>query len=262
MGLVEARGLVASISPPLDQVLATQLVDEFISAERRFIQRDWEPAELDGGQFAEILSRILYHQDSGNLNRTKQFDECAKYIENNDKSVSHALPRREALHLVRVLRTIYKLRSQRGAVHITPDYTANHMDAKLVMECVRWCMNETLRLFWQDDQEKVGKAIRELLQFDVPCIGVFDDVIMVQRTDLRVDEEIMVLLHYAGESGFTRSELGRYCMFPHQRVSDAVKRLASSAKRYIVSGASGRYRLTERGHKHLRDHLADKLLLG
>jgi hypothetical protein len=47
--------------------------DEFISAERRFIQRDWGPAELDGGQFCEILARTLYHQDSGNLNHTKNF---------------------------------------------------------------------------------------------------------------------------------------------------------------------------------------------
>jgi len=27
--------------------------------------------------------------------------------------------------------------------------TPNHMDAKLVIECVRWAMNEALRLFWR-----------------------------------------------------------------------------------------------------------------
>jgi hypothetical protein len=32
-------------------------------------------------------------------------------------------------------------------------------------------MNETLRIFWNGDRELVAKAIRELLQFDVPCIG-------------------------------------------------------------------------------------------
>jgi hypothetical protein len=53
MGLIEKSALLAALSPPLDHLLASQLLDEFVSAERRFIQRDWEPAELDGGQFAE-----------------------------------------------------------------------------------------------------------------------------------------------------------------------------------------------------------------
>ena len=59
MALIEKNKLLASLSPPLDHLLANQLVEEFVSAERRFIQRDWEPAELDGGQFCEILARIL-----------------------------------------------------------------------------------------------------------------------------------------------------------------------------------------------------------
>src|ERR1051325_6474541 len=204
MGLVERKQLVGQIPPPLDHLLATQWVDEFVSQERRYLQRDGDPAELDGGQFCEVLSRLLYHQDSGNLNRTKQLDDCLGYVEN--EQVSHAVqPRQVALHLAKVIRTIYKLRSQRGAVHISPTYVANQMDSRLMIEGVRWLMNETLRVFWTGDREAVAKAIRELLQFDVPCVGVFDEVVLVQRTDLTVDEEVLVLLHYGGEAGLTRN---------------------------------------------------------
>ncbi|WP_334826646.1 hypothetical protein [Nostoc sp.] len=88
--------------------------------ERRYIQRDWEPAELDGGQFCEILARILYHFDSSNLNQSKPLDDCLRYIEN--EHVTHTMKsRHDALHLARVLRTVYKFRSQRGAVHISPN---------------------------------------------------------------------------------------------------------------------------------------------
>jgi len=146
MALIEKRQLIARLSPPLDNLLVTQLLDEFVSLERRFIQRDWEPAELDGGQFCEILARILYHQDSGTLNRTKDFGDCSDYIENS--AVAHSVvPRHDAIHIVRVLRLIYKFRSQRGGVHISPTYTPNQMDAKMIVENVRWCMNETLRIF-------------------------------------------------------------------------------------------------------------------
>ena len=262
VGLIERNQLIAKISPPLDNLLAAQLVDEFVSQERRYIQRDWEPAELDGGQFCEILARMLYHNDSGNLNRGKGFDECASYIENEDSGVKHLLlPRRTALHLIKVLRTIYKFRSQRGAIHISPTYGPNHMDARMMIENVRWAMNETLRVFGQGDPEAIAKAIRELLQFNVPCIGVFEEVIMVQRTDLSADEEILVLLHYAGEHGFTRKELGTYAMHKAPRITEAMQRLEAPNCRQIVLLNSGRYRLTDLGSRYIREKLADKLLV-
>ena len=94
-------------------------MDEFISLERRFIQRDWEPAELDGGQFCEILGRIIYHQDSGNLNPNRKFEECISYVGN--EQVPHAIiPRSDALHICKVINTVYKFRSARGGVRRLP----------------------------------------------------------------------------------------------------------------------------------------------
>jgi len=260
VGLVEKNAIIARLAPPCDFALAEQLLDEFVSMERRFIQRDWEPAELDGGQFAEILARVLYIMDSGNENRAKPFDECAKYIDN--EGVAHAItPRQDTLLLIKMLRVIYKFRSQRGAVHISPTYEANAMDAKVLIECVRWCMNETMRLFWQGDREKAAKAIREILQFDVPCVGVWNDVIMVQRTDLEKDEEVLVLLHFAGERGFTREELQRYARFSPRSLGRALDDLVASERREVVLLGNGKYRLTDVGSKRVREELADKLLV-
>lgn len=238
MALVEKAALVQAIAPPLDRFLASQLLDEFISLERRFIQRDWEPAELDGGQFCEVLARIIYHQDSGNLNLSKPYEDCIKYIEN--EQVPHAVqPRRDALHIIAAIKVAYKFRSQRGGVHITPTYQANQMDAKFIIEVVRWLMNETLRVFWQGDRERVAKAIREILQFDVPCVGKYEDQLMVQRTDLSVDQEILVLLHFAGEAGFTRNDLGKWVRFAAPRITEALQRLTSPTVRQVILLVSG-----------------------
>jgi hypothetical protein len=260
MALAEASKLTASISPPIDRVLAEQLVEEFTSVERRFVLRDWEPAELDGGQFAEILARILYHLDSENLNRTKGFDDCVCYIE-EDRNAHKIQPRHNALHLCRVLRTIYKLRSQRGAVHISPNYAANHMDARLMVESVRWCFNEVLRLYWCGDRDAVAKVVREILDFDVPCIGKFEDNVLVQRTDLSAEEEILILLHYAGEGGFSRKEIGRYARRDPAVVTRSIQKLSSPDLRQVIELGNGKHRLTDLGAKRIRDSLADKLRL-
>lgn len=258
--LINKTTLVSQLAPPLDAQLAHELVNEFVSMEKRFIQRDWEPSQLDGGQFCEVLARVLYHQDSGTLNPAKEFKECLEWIE-EDKNPHRIQPRRNALHIAKVLRTVWKFRSERGAVHISPTYKANHMDSKLLLEGVRWCFSETLRIFWTRDQERVASAIRELLQFDVPAIGKFEDVLLVQRTDFSASEEILLLLHYAGEVGFTRKELGRYVKHPPQRVSDAIKLLTSPESRQVVLLGSKRYRLTDAGSNHVRGKLGDKLLL-
>jgi hypothetical protein len=263
MPLVDKATLIAQLSPPLDLNLTRTLVDELISLERRFIQRDWEPAQLDGGQFCEVLARILYHQDSTNLSPAKDIGDCLKYIEDDKGQNKHAMsPRHDALHVVKVLRTTYKFRSQRGGVHISPTYKPNHMDSKVIMDMVRWCFAETLRMFWKSsDREQVAKAIRELLQFDVPCIGQFEDVIVVQRTDLSAEEEVLVLLHYAGEQGFTRKDLGKYAMVSPASVTSVLQKLTSSASREVIRLKSSNYRLTELGSKRVREHLSEKLLL-
>ncbi|MCX3267316.1 hypothetical protein [Pedobacter agri] len=266
MGLIERNSLITNISPPFDHLLATQFVDEFLSMERRFIQRDWEPTELDAGQFAEITSRILYHLDSGTLNYTKGVGECIDYFNNN--AVTHNLTnlpfnvaRKEIIHISKVLQAIYKFRSDRGAVHISATYEPNHMDSKYLIESVRWCMNEMLRIFWNGDREEVAKTIRELLQFDVPCIGVFGDILIVQRTDLRPDEEILILLHYAGENGFSRRELGIHSLSSAPLVTTSIKKLSAPDKRQVIQLKNGNYRLTDLGSRRIRLELADKLLL-
>lgn len=259
MGLIEQQTLVARLSPPLDIFLTEQLVKEFVSIERRYILQDWEPAELDGGQFCEIAGRVLYHRDSGNLDRARDFGDCNKYIHNDQ--VNHNLNRDDAKMLFSVLSVVHKFRSKRGAVHVSPTYEANHMDSRYMVEAVRWAMTEILRVFWTGDREAAATAIRELLRFDVPAVGKFEDVIIVQRTDLKPDEEILVLLHHAGENGFNRRQLGMYSSCSASSVTKAIENLISAAQRQIVKLADGRFMLTDLGHKRIREQLARKLLV-
>jgi hypothetical protein len=262
MALIDKPTLKAQISPPLDPNLVEQILSEYISQERRFVLRDWEPSTLDGGQFAEAAARIIYHVDSGNLNRRKGVDDCLSYIEDPKQSNRHLFPERKAaIHLARVLRTIYKFRSDRGAVHIDPVYTANHLDAKLVIEDSRWVLGELLRIFWKGDRSEVAVAIREILRYEVPAIGKFQDRILVQRTDCSVEEEILLLLHFGGEAGLSQQQLTSYIPRDGGGISRKLKDLGPTDKRLIVKLTSGNFRLTDLGIKDVVTNLAAKLTL-
>jgi len=84
---------------------------------------------------------------------------------------------------------------------------------------------------------------------------------MVQRTDLEKDEEVLVLLHFAGERGFTREELQRYARFSPRSLGRALDDLVASERREVVLLGNGKYRLTDVGSKRVREELADKLLV-
>lgn len=259
---MDKEALVSQLAPPLDQQLVKSLIDEFVSMEQRYVLCDWEPTTLDGGQFTEIASRIVYHIDSGNLNRRKGVNDCLKHVEDKKNSNSHVFPRRRtALHLCRVLRTIYKFRSQRGAIHIDPDYSANELDSGMIMANVRWVMSEILRVFWTGESSEVAIIIREIVRFEVPAVLRIDDRVLVLRTDCTAEEEVLILLHNAGEGGMHRDELGTAIPKSPSSVTKALKLLSSASKREVVRKADGRYLLTSSGSKRVREELTGKLTI-
>ena len=208
--------------------------------------------------FARLL-RLLYHADSGNLDRGREFGDCLRYL-NNDQ-VPHQLDRDDAKMIFAVGQVVHKFRSKRGAVHVSPTYKANHMDARYMIEAVRWVMTEIVRIFWIGDREAAAAAIRELLRFDVPAVGHFEDVVIVQRTDLRPEEEILILLHYAGEKGLSRKELGVYAKCSQSSVTRSIEALTSPDVRQVVVVSGERFILTDLGHKRIREQLASQLVL-
>lgn len=260
--MIDMKNILTRLCPPLNDQLAEGLIKEFISQEQRYVLGDWEPATLDGGQFAEIASRIIYHVDSGNLNLQKSVNSCLKYVVDENNSNPHSFPqRRTALHLCRVIRTIYKFRSQRGAVHIDPEYTANELDSTLIISNVRWVMGELLRIFWSGDRTEVTRVIKEILRFDIPAVLSVNDCKLVLRTDCNVEEEIIILLYNAGDEGMSRKELGKSVLKAASTVTNSLKQLTSTNLRQATRKDKNRFILTPLGTKRVREELSEKLTL-
>jgi len=256
----EEQQLVQKVSPPLDGELVALLFSEFVDMERNFVLGNWGPTTLDGGQFCEIAAQIIYHIDSGNLNRRKALDSCMKYVEDGDNTNTHFFPDKQASrHLCRAIRTVYKFRSQRGAIHIDPEYTANEMDSTLVVGLSRWIISEILRIFCSEDRNEIAEAIREITCYKVPSVLVMDGNHLVLRTDCTVAEEILLLLHNVGGAGMTRQMIGKSVPKALAAVSKAIKKLEIA--REIFHKTNGHYVLTPKGAKFVSEKLSEKLTL-
>ena len=71
----------------------------------------------------------------------------------------HNLDGKARRHMTRAIMLAYKFRSDRGAVHISPDYTANEMDSILILNVGKWILAEFLRLAWNKDREVIAETI-------------------------------------------------------------------------------------------------------
>ncbi len=70
-----------------------------------------------------------------------------------------------------------------------------------------------------------------------------------------------MLLHYAGEKGFSRRELGIHVKGAPSSITTALQRLSSAKYRQVIQLTDGNYRLTDIGSKRIREELTDALRL-
>jgi hypothetical protein len=227
-----------------EPTLAAQLFEEASKLEEALALKKWQHTELDGGRFAEVAARLIYGVDSGKFNLSKGVDDCLKYFEN--PHVAHAFPDRQSANQVAlILRAIYKLRSQRGAVHVSPTYTANEIDSRMVVEGVRWVLAELLRVFVINDQVALVAAIEELSRFPQPLIRNYGGQPLVQLINLTAEEE--VLLHLLNDrTGMTQAQLVRVIPKDPTGVRRAIKNLAGGRVRQII-GVGDRWEVTDLG---------------
>ncbi|MEV6238680.1 hypothetical protein [Lentzea sp. NPDC051838] len=251
--------LTTELAKAIDPKLAVQLVEEAVSLEEAFLLKQWKYTELDGGRFAEVAARIVYAVDSGNVALTKGVDDCLKYVDNTQ--VTHSFPENQAaIHLAKVIRSIYKLRSQRGAVHVSPTYTANEIDSRLIVESARWVLAEIIRIFVQSNRELVAEAIRNLARFPQPLIRKYGEVPLLQSVSFTTEEEVLAHLLYA-EGGLPVGELISAIPKDQSGVRRALKKLSSAQCRQVALRGS-RWFITDLGIARIEGRIAKEVASG
>jgi hypothetical protein len=248
--------LTAALASSIDGQLSAQLVEESISLEEAFLLKKWKYSELDGGRFTEVAARIVYSVDSGNLSLTKSVDDCLRYVDN--QQVAHHFPEQQAaIHLAKIIRAVYKLRSQRGAVHVSPTYTANEIDSRLIVEAARWILADLLRIFVTKNRNEITAVIRSLARFPQPLIRTYENLPLLQAVSFTAEEEILAHLLNAVD-GMVISGLISSIPKDPSGIRRAVRKLSSAQVRQAVE-RSGRWFITDLGIKRIEERISREL---
>jgi hypothetical protein len=249
--------LKQDIAAVIDPSLAKQLVDSYTKMQQRYYAGDWQPSELDGGQFCEAIARAIYQLDAGMLTDLLP-GKIADQLRNTSSGSKHLLDAKDRDHFCRVLQTTYKFRSDRGIAHISSTYTANHLDATLIVANVKWMFAEFLRLAWKRDRNEVVAIIEAIIQLEHPLIHELDSKPLILSNLLSTPEEVLVLLQHSMSGRLTRSELKEAIDNKDQStVNKAISRLITE-KEVRLSNA-GEVVITPLGQKRVHEEILPKL---
>lgn len=252
-----AYQLIQDLSRIVDGHFAKSIVESYVEMQQRFLAGDWQPAELDAGRFCEAMSRALLQLDTGKIDNNKLPGKVRDSLLN--KHIPHKVSYRDRKHLTQVIRTVYGFRSDRGAVHISAEYTANYMDSMLVLHSSKWLFAEFLRLAWNQDRAIIAETIAQLVQLEHSIIHELDGQPLVLARDIPATDEVLLLLFHAENNCLSRSEIKEYAAGQKtNNVNVAISRLLKRKDIRPLSNKS-QVTLTPNGQKRILEKLLPRI---
>ena len=201
--------LIAELSKNVDPLFASAVMDSYVEMQQRFIAGDWKPAELDGGRLCEGVARALYQLDCGHITHSDLPGKLCDLMEDFSDKRLHTLAEGDRRHLCKAIRLAYKLRSDRGPIHISPSYTADFMDSMLILHLGKWILADFLRLAWTKDKGTIADTVAQIVRFEYPLIHELDGMPLVLHHNVSASVEILLLLNHAEGNKLARGELLR-----------------------------------------------------
>jgi len=253
---IASEKLIQDLAAVVDPFFAKQIVTSYTQMMQRYYAGDWKPSELDGGQFTEAVGRALYQVDTGIITDRHLPGDIVRELRNN--TISHNLAFKDRDHFCQIVQITYKFRNNRGVAHISPTYSANHIDAMLVVANVKWMFAEFLRLVrWNENSSQIAITIESITQLEHPLIHELDGQPLVLTTQLSAGEEILVLLQHSLNGSLTRSELKQAVRKDQSTISRAIYRLEDERK--IRINGTGDIIITPLGQKQVHEDIIPKV---
>ena len=174
--------------------LANIVVDSFKTISDNYELKLWKPSEVDGGIFVEAVRRIIELELFGsytpiNKNLPNFDDQVLHKYENatGDESFRMLIPR--------ALKSIYNIRSKRGATHIK-SISPNLMDSTYILFSTKWVLAELVRIKSNLDACETQLIIDQIVDIKIDIIWKENDIERVLNTKISKKDQILVLLFY------------------------------------------------------------------
>lgn len=197
-------GLLAAIP----RGLRDPLLETFATIVRNYRENRWEPSELNGGKFCEVVYSILRGHVDGAFpqapSKPRNMVDACKALEAHGAS----FPRAITIQIPRMLVALYEIRNNRGVGHVGGDVDPNHMDARVVLETSKWILADLVRVFHSQSigTDEASALVDAITDRTVPVVWRTGSTRRVLDPKLSKRDQTLLLL-YSTSSGASASDL-------------------------------------------------------
>lgn len=185
----------------LPQALREELLKCYREIISNYLERRWEPSELNGGKFCEAVYSAINGAVTGAFpakasKPANMVDACRK-LENAPADPNRVGDRSLRQYIPRALPVLYDIRNNRGVGHVGGDVNANHMDAEAVQAMATWIMAELVRIFHNVTPQEARETIDALVERKTPVIWEIEGAKRVLDARMSAKEKVLTLLHHS-----------------------------------------------------------------
>ena len=249
-----SRSSAASLLGTIPENLRDELLESFKQIVVNFREGRWEPSELNGGKFCEVVYSALEGRLSGTYPASaskppNMVDACRKL-----ESYGATFPRSLTIQIPRMLIALYEVRNNRGVGHVGGDVDPNQMDATIVLQTAKWILADLIRVFHATDTQAATEAVDSLIERSVPIIWEVEGMKRVLAPDLTYRDRALLLL-YSSTGAVEEQVLRDWVERP--RPADFRKILVAAHKEKLVEyrQADGLVYLSPVGVRYVEEQL-------
>jgi hypothetical protein len=182
----------------LPKRLRDELLKTYQDIAKNFAEHRWEPSELNGGKFCEVVYSIVQGALTGSFpakaSKPKNMVDACQGLQ---KLTPHSRVGDRSLRILipRMLPVLYEIRNNRGVGHVGGDVDPNFMDASAVYGMASWLLAELVRIFHGATTEEAQETVDALVERKTPLIWEVEDVKRVLNPKMKVKDQTLLLLH-------------------------------------------------------------------
>lgn len=179
--------------------LRDELLDCYEAIVRNYVEQRWEPAELNGGKFSEVVYSIVNGAVLGTFpaaasKPANMLDAC-RALENKPSDPTKVGDRSLRILIPRILPVLYEIRNNRGVGHVGGDVDPNHEDAEAVLAMATWVLAELVRIFHGIALSAAQAAVEGIIQRRHPLIWAAGGKKRVLDPSISAKNQVLLLLY-------------------------------------------------------------------
>jgi len=224
-----------------------------------FAEHRWEPSELNGGKFCEVVYTIIHGYIKGVFaakpSKPSNMVDACRALEKMSPDPNRLGDRSLRILVPRVLQALYDIRSNRGVGHAGGDVDPNFMDATVVSGMASWILAELVRIFHGISTKEAQETVDALVERKIGLVWEVERTKRVLDPDMNKNDQALVLL-YSKPAWVTEGDLFTWVEYSDPNMfRKNILRVLHKARLIEYDGEQHRARISPLGSKHVEQEI-------